>query len=138
MAKATHPTTSTKRVFCTQCNGENEVSPKAMSVVCQHCRGRLILENYRITTYHAVRLFATCGDILVEQRGFVSAPIRVQNLTVKGKVQGDVQARGRVTVDTTGQLRGSITAPRLIVHQGGSIQAFCRIGAIPPNDASAS
>jgi DNA-directed RNA polymerase subunit RPC12/RpoP len=138
MAKAAHPSGSTKRVFCTHCNGENEVSRKAMSVVCQHCRGRLILEDYRIATYHAVRLFATCGDILVEQRGFISAPIRVQNLTVKGKVQGDVLARGRVTIDTTGHLRGTITAPRLVVHQGGSIQAFCRIGPSPPHDTGAA
>ena len=100
----------------------------AMSIFCQHCRKRLILENYRINTYHAVRMFATCGDIVVEKRGLVNAPIRVQNLTIQGKVNGDVEARGRVEIDGTGELRGSIRAAVLVVRGGGTIKGFCRIG----------
>ena len=118
----------TRSVRCTHCNGENAVGHKAMSVFCRHCRKRLILEDYRIRTYHAVRMFATCGDILVEKRGQVTAPIRVRNLKVRGKVKGDVEARGRVEITGTGELRGDITAPVLVVEGGGLVQGYCRIG----------
>ncbi len=122
----------TRRVLCTHCNGENTVAQRAMSVFCRHCRKRLILEDYRINTYHAVRLFATCGDILVGKRGRVAAPIRVRNLKVQGKVVGDVEARGRVEITTTGQLDGDITATVMKVEDGGQIRGFCRIGPIEP------
>jgi hypothetical protein len=117
-----------RRAYCTHCGGENVVGQMAMSIFCRHCRKRLILENYRINTYHAVRMFATCGDIVVEKRGLVNAPIRVQNLTIQGKVNGDVEARGRVEIDGTGELRGNITAAILVVRGGGTIRGYCRIG----------
>ena len=53
----------------------------------------MILQDFRVKTYHATRLFATCGDIVVEKGAVVSAPIRVQNLTVRWRVKGDVEAR---------------------------------------------
>lgn len=128
MVKAQNQHGHTRCVLCTHCNGENLVAHRAMSIFCKHCRKRLILENYRINTYHAVRLFATCGDIVVEKRGHVSAPIRVQNLKVQGKVKGSVKARGRVEIGGTGELRGDITAPLLVVEGGGLIRGYCCIG----------
>jgi len=133
MAKVEMEPDSTRPVLCTHCNGENLVGKRAMSVFCRHCRKRLILEDYRINTYHSVRLFATCGDIYVDRTGQVISPIRVRNLTVQGKVKGDVEARGRVEVTGTGELRGDITAPLLRVEDGGRIEGFCRIGSLPEN-----
>src|SRR3990170_1645941 len=98
----TEPGAAVKRVFCTHCAQVMEVSARAMSVFCPHCKKRLILEDYKINSYYAVREFYTCGDIIVEKSGHVSAPIRVANLTVKGKVQGRVTARGVVNIAKTG------------------------------------
>ena len=117
-----------KRVACTHCNGESEVADRAMSVFCPHCRKRLILEDFHVKTYHAVREFATCGDIIVEKRGAVAARIIAGNLVVKGRVQGDVRARGKIEITKTGEVRGDLIAPRLIVQGGATIKGFCRIG----------
>ena len=125
-----------KSVVCTHCGGSVDVARRAMSVFCPYCKTRLILENYRIKTYHASRLFATCGDIVVEKSGLVSAPIRAENLTVRGRVQGDVEARGVVQVAATGQVRGDICATRLVVSSGAQLNGFCRIqpeSADPPH-----
>jgi len=99
-----------------------------MSVFCPHCHKRVILENYKIRSYYGVVEFATCGDIFVERSGHVVAPIKVGNLTVKGKVQGRIRARGRVVVGKTGSIRGDITAPILQVEPGGTLVGFVRIG----------
>lgn len=120
-----------KQVLCTHCNGAVEVASKALSVFCPHCRQRLILEDFRIKNYRAVRQFATCGDVVVEQHGAVAAHVLVGNLLVKGRIQGNVEARGKVEVAKTGGIHGDIRAPRLVVHPGGTIEGFCRIG-VPP------
>ena len=99
-----------------------------MSVFCPHCKKRLILENFKIRTYYAVRDFSTCGDIVVEKKGHVVAPIKVGALTVKGKVEGNITARGTVHVQKTGRLRGDIEAPALVVDPGGVCDGFLRIG----------
>ena len=99
-----------------------------MSVFCPHCKKRLILEDFRIKTYKAVREFATCGDVVVEKRGKVAAQMLAQNLVVKGMVQGDVRAREKIEIGRTGQVHGDISAPRLVVKAGAKIRGFCRIG----------
>ncbi len=120
-------TGATKHVCCTHCGGAIEVAKRAMSVFCPHCKQRLILEDYKIKTYHATRLFATCGDIIVEKSGVVSAAIQVMNLTIRGQVRGDVNARGCVRVARTGRLRGDIRAPRLVVSAGAELDGFLQI-----------
>ena len=124
----TQPTTDVKAVICTHCNGASEAGQRAMSVFCPHCHKRVILENYKIRSYYGVTEFATCGDIVVERRGHVVAPIKVSNLTVKGKVQGRVTARGRVKVGKTGYLKGNVDAPALIVESGAKLDGLYRIG----------
>jgi len=98
-----------------------------MSVFCTHCHKRVILENYKLRGYHCVAEFATCGDVVVERNGYVVAPIKVGKLTIKGKVQGNVLARGAVAVDKTGSLKGDVVAPALLVELGGALIGFVRI-----------
>ena len=99
-----------------------------MSIFCPHCRKRLILEDFTIQTYYAVREFWTCGDIMVERKGHVVAPIKAHNLTVKGKVQGAVIARGTVSIKKTGWFKGRIEAPSLNIENGGFLDGFVNIG----------
>lgn len=106
-----------------------------MSVVCPHCNKRLIIEDYRIKSYHAVRQLATCGDIVVERRGSVVAMIKAGNLTVKGDVKGNVIARGRVSIDKTGSLIGDVQAAVLSVKDGGVLNGFLRVGVTRVQDS---
>ena len=119
-----------KQVLCTHCAQPTDVPLRAMSIFCPHCRKRLILEDFRIETYYAVREFWTCGDILVERKGHVVAPIKARNLTVKGKVQGAVIARGTVNIKKNGWFKGQIQAPSLSIETGGFLEGLVNIG--PP------
>lgn len=119
---------ATKRVVCTHCEHPSDVALRAMSVFCPHCKQRLILEDFKIRSYYAVRDFSTCGDIIVERKGHVVAPIKVGNLIVKGKVQGHVTARGKVSISKTGSFKGNLEAPSIHVENGAVVDAFLRIG----------
>lgn len=132
MAPSTkHRSPTIREAVCTHCAQVCAVGRRAMSVVCPHCNQRLILEDFRITSYYGVREFATCGDILVEKNGHVAARITVGNLTVNGEVQGDVVARGRIAIHKTGSLKGNICAPRLRVESGARLNGFVRIQEAP-------
>jgi DNA-directed RNA polymerase subunit RPC12/RpoP len=119
---------ATKLVLCTHCNGRIETAARAMSVFCPHCRQRVILEDFKIRGYHAVQAFATCGDVVVERNGTLSAPIRVSSIKVKGQVWGSVEARERVEVAKTGSVKGTVKTPCLVVKDGGVIVGRCEIG----------
>lgn len=119
-----------KTVNCTHCGQASEVGRKAMSVFCPHCRKRLIIQDFKIKSYHSASNFATCGRVIVERKGHVVAPIVVGELTIKGKVQGRVTSRGPVLIGKTGWLKGELHAPRLKVEAGGVIIGFVRI--VPP------
>ena len=120
-------------VVCTNCNHVCEVANRAMSISCPHCKKRLDLEDYKIRGYYAVTDFATCGDIVVERRGFVVAPVKVENLTVKGKLQGQVTARGKVSIGKKGWLKGDIVAPSLQIKSGAVVDGFLRIDPSNPS-----
>lgn len=128
--------TARRTVTCTHCGGQSEVGQKAMSVFCPHCRKRLIIQDFKIKTYHSASEFSTCGSLVVERKGHVVAPIIVGALTVKGKVQGRVTSRGLVLIGKTGWLKGELHAPQLRVEPGGVIIGFVRIGSLeacPPS-----
>ena len=121
-----------KCIVCPYCSRPTEVALRAMSIFCPHCRKRVILENYKITSYYAVREFFTCGDIVVEKKGQVIATIRAGNLTVKGKVQGDVCVQGTVKLLKGAAMKGSIEAPVVDVEPGASFDGALRIGPVAP------
>ena len=131
-AKGKINNSSLRQVFCTSCGEPNDVGRRAMSVFCAHCQQRLILEDFKIKTYYAVRDFSTCGDILVEKKGHVVASVRAGNLTVKGKVQGEVQAQGRVVINKSGSLIGDLEAKVLELESGATLDGFVRIGVKKP------
>ncbi len=129
---STEYASGSKTVVCTHCHNECEVARRAMSVFCPHCRKCLILEDYAIKNYTSVRELVTCGDVVVEKRGHVRARIKAGNLTVRGKIQGDVTARGSVKIRRTGHLIGNLEASVLEIEGGAVLEGFLRIGAAPP------
>lgn len=125
---ATKPLSTVKRVTCTYCDQETEVAARAMSIFCPHCKKRLILEDFKVKSYHAVREFFTCGDVVIEKRGHVVAVVKAGKITIKGKVQGNVTSRGLATITKTGSLKGGLSAPALHIENGGTLDGFLRIG----------
>ena len=59
--------------------------------------------------------------LYIEESGQVKGKIVVKRATICGAVSGDIEARERVTVKSTGHVYGSITAPRIALEEKGTI-----------------
>lgn len=116
-----------KLVSCMFCGGPIEVSFRAMSVFCPHCNKRVVCEDYTIKSYRAVRRIATCGEVIVEKKGHVVAPITATALLIRGLVRGNVTAKRVIVIESTGVVQGDVEAPRLILEDGATINGRCTI-----------
>src|SRR5687768_7912372 len=86
-------------IVCLYCNRPQEVGRKAMSMTCKFCNKSLKLEDQRFTKYEARRTIETLGVVTVEKKGNVVADrVNCGGLVVRGKLKGNVVARGPVLV----------------------------------------
>ncbi len=123
--------TQARQVACPWCDKPIDTVARSMSLFCPHCNKRVILENFNIKAYHGVKEFVTTGNVTVEKTGTLSAPTRASNVTVVGKVWGNIRALQRVEIKRTGQVRGDVVAPTLVVDEGGVLVGYCTIGVRP-------
>jgi cytoskeletal protein CcmA (bactofilin family) len=57
-------------------------------------------------------------QLAIGPSGIVHAEIQAQNVTVEGKVVGNISAGGMVTIQSTGSLVGGISAARIAINEG--------------------
>ena len=58
------------------------------------------------------------GRILIEPEGVVVANAEAVELTVRGKVGGDINAAERVVLSSTATVVGNLRAPRIVFEDG--------------------
>ncbi|MFC4811424.1 bactofilin family protein [Paenibacillus sp. GCM10023250] len=67
------------------------------------------------------------GDVIVGEYGIARAGIAAQDLTIAGRVFGDVNVKGRLTIAASGQLHGNVLAHSILVQDGGMYNGHCRM-----------
>jgi len=117
----------TREVVCTHCDRPIEVPATAMTVSCRHCNRRVIIEDLKIKSYHAVTRLATAGRVEILRKGHVVAQVRVNELVIEGKVRGDVMALGRVSVGKKGSVVGDVCCRSLRVQIGAQLEGHFRV-----------
>jgi len=58
------------------------------------------------------------NDIVVGEKGKVSANVAAKNITVEGEVKGELRASVQVQIRPSGRVSGDIRAPRVILDDG--------------------
>ncbi|MFF2480884.1 polymer-forming cytoskeletal protein [Paenibacillus sp. NPDC058071] len=92
-----------------------------------HTEGKLICEaNLRLEGEFSGEI-ECAGDVIIGELGHARCSITAKEITVAGKVYGDVVAKGRLTVTATGQLTGSVTAQSLVIQEGGMMNGTCHM-----------
>jgi len=92
-----------------------------------HIEGKLICEaNLRIEGEHSGDI-ECLGDVIIGENGMARSNITARDITIAGKVYGEVTAKGRLTITATGQLTGSISAQGIIVQDGGMLNGTCHM-----------
>lgn len=68
------------------------------------------------------------GEVLIiGETAAVNAEIKVGTLIVDGEVSGNVSAALKIEIHSTGKLHGNITAPTLVIEQGGFFEGSCNM-----------
>ncbi|CAM3199781.1 polymer-forming cytoskeletal protein [Paenibacillus lupini] len=92
-----------------------------------HIEGKLNCEaNLRIEGEHSGDI-ECAGDVIIGENGMARSTITARDITIAGKVYGEVTAKGRLTITATGQLTGSISAQAIIVQDGGMLNGTCHM-----------
>jgi len=60
-------------------------------------------------------------------------PLRCRSLDIHGELQADARPSERAILHPTGMFRGTLHAPRLIVHEGAGLKAHLHIAPPKPN-----
>lgn len=72
------------------------------------------------------------NDANIEAKGFMDGGILARNVNIRGKVQGDIEARSKVTILATGAVIGTIVAPRLQIEDGAKFKGRIDMGVSKP------
>jgi cytoskeletal protein CcmA (bactofilin family) len=109
-------------------------------------------ENLLIEGQVDGRISLAGNDVTIGKSGRVVADVTAKTIRVAGEVNGDLKAKERVVISGSGNVRGNVVAPRVVLEDGavfkGSIDmdpgdsAIAELAAAKsasrPNGASAS
>ena len=76
------------------------------------------------------------NDANVEASGDMDGSILAKNVNIRGNVQGDMEARSKVTIFATGTVIGTIVAPRIQIEDGAKFKGRIDMGATKPAPAA--
>jgi len=75
------------------------------------------------------------GNIFVGQTGLVEADVEAENIVIQGKINGNVQARRQLEIQSQGQLIGDCSAQSIDIKEGAIFEGrskMFRPAASPP------
>lgn len=67
------------------------------------------------------------GDLVVGERGRIKGEVKVANIILAGKVEGNVAATGRLEITATGNMNGDISCSVMTIEEGGILEGSSRM-----------
>lgn len=64
--------------------------------------------------------------LIVGEHGKVEADIKVGYLIINGEIKGNIQAKEKVEINSSGRILGTIVTPKLVVEEGAYLEANCQ------------
>ncbi|MEA2570965.1 MAG: hypothetical protein QOI24_2966 [Acidobacteriota bacterium] len=74
------------------------------------------------------------GDLRVGTKARITASVHAKNVTVEGRVDGDISADDRVELVATATVDGNIKAPKIIVAEGAKFRGSVDMGSAKPKE----
>ena len=109
---------------CFECSSAHEVGSAAQSSTCKACGAYIDLQDYKISGSFS-RNIKTRGSVYLSSKGDLSSSkIVCSQATIHGKMRGNLQCDGMVTVRMQGHLLGSIEAGEMIIEKGAEVVFF--------------
>jgi cytoskeletal protein CcmA (bactofilin family) len=77
------------------------------------------------------------GDLRIGTKGRVEATVHARNVTIEGKLTGDVSADDRVELVASATVDGNIKAPKIVVAEGAKFRGSVDMGSTRPREDAA-
>src|ERR1700674_2578554 len=90
--------------------------------------GKLTYEGHVHVDGRAEGEFRVTGNIEVASGAKVKALLEASNVTIKGDVEGALNARDKLVLGKNAKLSGDITVRRLQIEDGASLNGHVRMG----------
>ena len=68
------------------------------------------------------------GEVQIGEGAMCEAAVEAETIVVDGTVQGDLVARGRLTLNANSKIRGDLTAGTLVVVEGATFVGHVSVG----------
>ncbi len=83
----------------------------------------------------------SAADVYISEQARVDAELAAEVVSVKGELRGDVYARRKLELFSSGRVDGTVRTPDLIVQSGAVLNGTCRMdgdAAAGPAETAAS
>jgi cytoskeletal protein CcmA (bactofilin family) len=71
------------------------------------------------------------GILIIGETAIVKGKVGVNTIIINGLLEGEVFARGKVEIHSTGKFYGTLVTPALIINEGGIFEGECKMGGKP-------
>ncbi len=89
--------------------------------------GKMIFENeFCFDGRFEGKIFGD-GKLIIGEKAIVKGKIEINTIIIKGLLEGEVYAKKRVEIHSTGKLYGTLVTPTLIVIEDGILEGHCKM-----------
>ena len=71
------------------------------------------------------------GTLIVGETASIKGKVGLDTIIINGLVEGDVHAKTRVEIHSTGKVYGTLFTPVLTVNEGGILEGHCKMEGAP-------
>lgn len=104
-----------RRVSCFDCGADLEVPLAAKSSMCKKCSSYLDLQDYVVSSTVS-KNFRTKGRVVLEASGcLMNSNLVAREIILKGRLIGKLTAEESLTLFSTAEIKGTLTASRVII-----------------------
>ncbi len=100
--------------------GENSSGGTVTLGADDRLQGKLIIRSDLVVHGSIEGEVVTTGDIVIEASANVKARLECRNISIRGRVEGEVSAQQRLRLGGSGSLQGNIRVGKLHVEDGAS------------------
>ena len=70
------------------------------------------------------------GTLIVGETATIKGKIGIETIIINGYVDGDVHAKARVEIHSTGKVYGTLVTPILTINEGGIFEGHCKMEGV--------
>lgn len=71
------------------------------------------------------------NDLMVAEGALIEAEVKVRSITVRGRVNGNISASGKIFIEKTGRVTGDLSAAVLSIEDGAQFKGSVRVLSRP-------